>query len=290
MKQLRLFTAIFLAALGIDQALKAYVSGLKQPSTFGFIELFPVPNPGIIFGAFIDVPALVRVLLLSTLFFFIAFFVVFLLFMLRRKDILSLKIGMVLLTAGFFGNVLDRIRIGYALDYVLAHLFGYAVYFNFADAVQWAGATLILVAVFRHREALWSEKNQRNRVLIDRRFQLTVASIFAACTLFTTLAIGLISYAYIATTLRKFPWIENSPILHSYLWTFVVISILFTAIMFLVGIQLTFYSAGPLYAFRRHIELLLEGKPSKPLKLRTGDFHPELEELSRRLLEFRGKP
>lgn len=60
--------------------------------------------------------------------------------------------SLTLLIAGGVGNLIDRIRLGYVVDYINISFFGYV--FNFADCCVVIGSILLVIAV------LWSSKNE----------------------------------------------------------------------------------------------------------------------------------
>ena len=81
---------------------------------------------------------------------------------------------------------------------------------------------------------------------------------------------------------------HNTRLLDSYLWPFVIsftiVSLVFGAVLFLIGRVLSARIAGPLYAFEKFLDDLANGKPRK-LKLRAGDEFKHLEQLALRLTQ-----
>ncbi|MEM7691132.1 MAG: signal peptidase II [Pseudomonadota bacterium] len=74
---------------------------------------------------------------------------------LRRvpKDQWSLALGLALVLGGAVGNLVDRIRLGYVVDFISVHYGSwYFPTFNVADAAISVGAFFIIVDSFQSRE------------------------------------------------------------------------------------------------------------------------------------------
>jgi signal peptidase II len=70
-----------------------------------------------------------------------------------------------------------------------------------------------------------------------------------------------------------------------------VIALAFVSASFLLGKVLSHRTAGPIYAFEKYLNDMLDGKQPKKLKLRAGDEFKHLEELANRLGDhFDGTP
>ncbi len=71
---------------------------------------------------------------------------------LRGRDQALLSCGLALILAGAIGNVIDRLRIGHVVDFVLAHWHeAYFPAFNVADSAITVGAALLLFDAWRER-------------------------------------------------------------------------------------------------------------------------------------------
>lgn len=74
--------------------------------------------------------------------------IVLLVFTVRYKHKRPLfLISSVMIMSGGVGNLIDRIRLGYVIDYLDVKLFNFAV-FNFADICVVVGAVLLLIFLF----------------------------------------------------------------------------------------------------------------------------------------------
>lgn len=147
---------IALAVAVLDQVLKWYVIGVLELRKIGVIDLLPffdlryAENRGISYG-FMTAESLEGRIALFLLTGGIATGV--LIWMLREHkmgDILALA----LVLGGALGNIVDRVRLTYVLDYADFHLGAWRPFavFNLADAVITAGVVLLLARSLLIRE------------------------------------------------------------------------------------------------------------------------------------------
>lgn len=146
--------AAALLVLVADQASKAWVTnGLHLPD-LGSIRLLPVlnltwvENRGITFGLLNGVGSLGPVLL--TL---VAFSVVVALALwLWRAERVLVAVALGAVAGGAMGNIIDRLRLGYVVDFIHAHAWGWSWYvFNVADAAIVCGvAALVIDGILSH--------------------------------------------------------------------------------------------------------------------------------------------
>ena len=158
-----------LAAFGIymvDQVSKAWAvkwlrSGHDIPLIKGFLDLVYTENPGIAFGQLQDGGAFGRwffvILALAA-----AVAVLFYFLRTARNDDRHLG-ACALLLAGITGNLTDRIRFGYVIDFISAHAGSYHwPVFNVADASICLGALLLaydLVVDSRKKTGVTSQES-----------------------------------------------------------------------------------------------------------------------------------
>ncbi|HEX8476183.1 MAG TPA: signal peptidase II [Pyrinomonadaceae bacterium] len=149
--------AYLLAAAGIyltDQASKAWaVRALKRTGESrtiinGFLDLSYAENPGVAFGQLQEGGAFGR-------WFFVALAaaatVAVLVYFFRTPRSDDRLLGAcALMLAGIVGNLTDRIRLGYVIDFIDAHLGSYVwPTFNVADASICVGALLLAFDLIR---------------------------------------------------------------------------------------------------------------------------------------------
>ena len=149
------------AALGIylaDQASKAWAVktlrfGEERVIIRGFLQFIYTENPGIAFGQLQDGGAFGRwfFVVLAAL---AAVAVIYYFLRTPRNDDRVLG-ACALLLAGILGNLTDRARLGYVIDFIVVHAGSYHwPTFNIADASITVGALLLAYdLVFGHRSA-----------------------------------------------------------------------------------------------------------------------------------------
>jgi signal peptidase II len=133
-----------LALAAADQWIKAAVAatlpvGASRPVVPGLLSLTHVQNRGVAFGLLSSAAPLVPVLVVLTL-------VVFVTYNKGRQFSTPAAAGIALMAGGAVGNLIDRLRLGYVVDYLDVHIWPV---FNLADAAIVTGAGLLLVALSR---------------------------------------------------------------------------------------------------------------------------------------------
>ncbi|MDX9730430.1 MAG: signal peptidase II [Bdellovibrionales bacterium] len=270
---------------GIDQGTKAWAEGIRGLQFYGPFGLVLHHNHGAMLGLFSDLPAVLRIVTLSTGGAFLIFSFAFIQYLLPIKSLL-LRSGMSVLLGGILGNVTDRIVNGYVIDFLLIGSPERASpAFNMADALQWVGYAMIAIALIRESEILWPADNTRKRMWVNLKFQLRYCFILTGVGLGFALNAGVFSYTFLRVTIIDLVG-TNQKLLDHYLLpfvlTFIIVSLSFAAVLFLVGRVLSSRIAGPLYAFEKFLDDLAAGRP-RPLRLRAGDEFRHLEHIAARL-------
>jgi signal peptidase II len=148
--------AIALAVLLLDQAAKwivTYILQLPQRLTVQWLPFFQlnwVPNRGVSMGFLTAGSELQRWLLVGLTAAISVFVFAWLWRERRRDDVIAL--GLVL--GGALGNILDRMRLGYVVDYADLHFGEWRPFlvFNLGDAAITIGVLLLLVRALLTRE------------------------------------------------------------------------------------------------------------------------------------------
>jgi signal peptidase II len=149
--------AIAFAAAALDQWIKQLVEqGMAYHETIEllpFLALFRTHNTGIAFSMFNEMgqaPMIVMVLVVIVIVGWLASH--------TSNDQIFARIGFALILGGAFGNLIDRITLGYVIDYVLFHtpIWSFAV-FNLADAFITVGAIMVVL------DELLSWRRERTR-------------------------------------------------------------------------------------------------------------------------------
>lgn len=142
-------SAVLLCAVlvGVDQIIKLLVINNLKPLQFidvidGVLRFRYVENTGAIFGSFSThtvVLTIFSIILLG--------FTIFFLITNKTKNKL-VNICLLFMISGGIGNIIDRIRLHYVVDYIEPLFVNFAV-FNFADCLITVGAfTLIIYLIY----------------------------------------------------------------------------------------------------------------------------------------------
>ncbi len=227
-------------------------------------------------GSFSHISPFWRIVALSS---FAGFLFLFYLILVNNlsKKLNILRPGLTFLICGVLGNVIDRLFLGGAIDFV-------PLYFataNIADIFQWIGALMILYSIFKREEQIWVPDNQRGQYLVNARHQLWLASKAALAALSSSILLIILALAFIQSQIpENFP--NKSDLLLSMAFISIFLSLSMTLIIFYYSLKLTNRSAGPLYAFERYVDDLLNGE-RYDLYLREGDHHQHLKKVAKKL-------
>jgi signal peptidase II len=261
--------SLLLALVALDQTSKHVDFGLLQTW----------PNKGFIFGLYADVDPLFRIIFLSTLFgFLFSLYVVALYFLPHRRT--KAIYGSTLMIAGMAGNVIDRALLGHAIDFLPLHLGeNFAVVFNLADLFQWPGAILI---VWDYLSFIPGPSNRKTMIILPKE-QLRMATKFLVVTLATGIIFGLFSYTFMRTVVLSKLYPGSTQIMTLFLVSYCLLLGILGLWSFAVGLAVSHRSAGPLYAFERHINDLIADNQVNPLLFRQGDHYRHLLILAQKI-------
>ncbi len=151
----KIFFVILILAAVLDQVTKAYISwsfsiGESVDVIPSYFNLTFIQNYGIAFGFLSGLDPLIRSPLLILLP-MVAFVVIFLsLRETKENDLLSI-ISFSLIAGGALGNLLDRIRLGFVIDFLDFHFDSQWHYpaFNMADVAICSGVGILLILTIR---------------------------------------------------------------------------------------------------------------------------------------------
>jgi signal peptidase II len=146
--------AVAAAVLAIDQASKYWVvdvlrlSPTEPMDVLAWLRLKLVHNRGITFGL-LDSDSMVSTLVLAAIALAI---VAGLLVWLRRAEHAEVAASIGAVIGGAIGNVVDRLRLGFVVDFIHAHYAGWSWYvFNLADAAIVCGVAVLVLDGMRRR-------------------------------------------------------------------------------------------------------------------------------------------
>ncbi|MGE3972958.1 MAG: signal peptidase II [Bdellovibrionales bacterium] len=269
----------------IDQTTKMWASNLGVPFFIGPMGFMLHHNPGVILGTFSDVPPMLRIVSLSTGGAFLIFCFMIIQYLLPPQTLI-LRAGMSILLGGILGNVTDRIRWGYVVDFVVFRWEQWLTpAFNLADALQWVGYFLVIYCLFKDGKRLWPDQNLRKSFLIDPKYQFKYALKLTSFAFCFALLTGILSYTFLKVAIEELTGpltAQSEHIMITFTFTFLIVSVAFCTILFFVGLMLAHKAAGPIYAFEKFLEDLYAGK-TRSLKLRGGDEFQKLERMAAKL-------
>lgn len=140
------FIILILSLIAIDLfsknlAVIYLIYGQTEPTIFPFIDFLLIYNSGIAFGIFDSDNSLnSQILLLVTL--AISFYLIW---MIASEDILKKKYALCIITAGAYGNIIDRAIDNKVTDFLHLEILDFSFFiFNLADAFITIGAILLI--------------------------------------------------------------------------------------------------------------------------------------------------
>lgn len=281
--------SVLVGLIVIDQITKVWASGISFRE-IGFFRLILTHNHGAMLGLFSELPAVLRIVTLSTSGVFLLSIYALIQYLIPVR-LMPLRLGLSILVGGILGNVLDRILHGYVVDFIAVQ-FGqwHSPIWNVADVIQWVGYVFIVYSIIKHGEQIWPDNNIRKTFWVNRKFQIKYSSLFMVTGLFLNLICLVFSYTYLKVTIAEIAG-PNKFLIDkfgdAFMYTFLVMSLTFSIVLFSVGKMISHRIAGPLYAFERFLKEVLDGKgltkQGTPLKLRAGDEFRHLEQLAEQI-------
>jgi len=139
---------IFIDFYSKNLAIENLVYGQSLETFIPFIDLLLIYNSGIAFGIFDNGSVFTSyILLILTL-----LISLYLIWMIINESEVNKKIALSIITAGAFGNILDRINDGQVTDFLHLEILNFSFFiFNFADAFITIGAILIIYFEFIYK-------------------------------------------------------------------------------------------------------------------------------------------
>lgn len=86
----------------------------------------------------------------------------------HRLKSVKWNIPLVLIAAGGIGNLIDRIRLGYVIDFIDLHAINFAI-FNVADTCVTIGVALLIILFLWH-EGVFKRRKSRSGIFTRRKF------------------------------------------------------------------------------------------------------------------------
>lgn len=271
--------SIFAFTLITDQALKLWALNLDLPLKTLGLQFFPVGNRGVLGGYLADLDPWILRIFFTVLFGFLCIGTALAIHFLKEKPIPILKTGLVIYVSGIFGNVLDRMRTGRVIDYILIPTGGgEGMAFNFADLMVFIGFILILVALFRESGQIWYRDNKRQGLWVEPRFQLHFGLLTAFVGFAHFFVIAIYSYVFLRvfiTSTESVAALGPERIIRDYLFGLFVIEGVAILLSFISSIIVSHRLVGPIVALEQFIKRKLTTENSGRLQLRSTDYFRE---------------
>jgi len=146
--------AVSAAVVLVDQLTKWLVLGSfsygERLELTGFLNLVLAFNKGAAFSFLADAPGWQTPLLIA---FALAAAIIVSVLLVRSSGRVSFRAGLAAILGGAIGNVIDRWRFGYVVDFIDVHAGGWHwPAFNVADSAITVGAVLLILDGFMHDE------------------------------------------------------------------------------------------------------------------------------------------
>ena len=136
---------VFIVLVFLDQITKNLAYNIirplyEVPLFKDVLELRYVENPGAAFGFFKELGWLIILLTICILLILFIYYAR----LLKSKGLFLLKLALLLIFSGAFGNLIDRFKYGFVVDFIYVSVINFPV-FNMADIyVSIGGITIIL--------------------------------------------------------------------------------------------------------------------------------------------------
>ena len=265
------FASVFI----LDRISKMNVSFLSTLKDIGPFHIEAHLNRGFILQALSDSSVFTRVVFVLTLYGFI-FFAFSLFHALLPAPLKELRLASVIFFGSITGNAFDRASSGSVNDFIRVTVGESNIYFNLADFFMWIGLGLSLYFIFKDETKIWHLKSKRKSYFVYIKYQMWSAFQVAVVALSSTLILILFSYSFFVHAEQM-----NGRL---YLLTAIPLALVFSAITFFSSLLFSHKSAGPIFAFEKYVEALLEGD-QREFDLRQGDHHRQLIHLAKKLRE-----
>ena len=282
---------IFLIGVGLDLLLKYLVVSGKWTSTGSFLDVAAKFNTEFFGGMFSDANEWVVQIFFTIISVFLFIFSTVFYFVLRRQDVPRLKYGTILLSAGFFGNVLDRVLRGTSTNIFTLKFTAYAeATLNFADLLCLLGSIYVILALALDSKQIFHHYNLKRKLLIEPKFQIEFSLILVFIGILNATMIGIYSYSYLRVYLSQAGYVVLgvNDLMKDYLFGLVIMEFFFLIATFIVGIIFSHKMIGPIQAFEGFVRRLLTNSQiarDKNFRLRQLDYFKNFERLANLLQE-----
>lgn len=266
-----LITFIFLLSLTFLIRHFFQTNDISGEYLFGLLKFNLHTNSSFIFGLFRDASYFIRIVVLSVSLGIISLISIYFYTYLSR-DLSLIRWGLTIMLSGVFGNGVEKLFYNHVVDYASINFYPFnAYYFNLSDALQIAGLLIVIVEIFRKQEIIWFPNLRRQKVLIYKEIQLSIAIKILGIVFIGNLTQLVLAFALLFPRMQS----GSDDLQVIFLLSFVVLNLLLIPIIGYFLLQELLKCIGPIYALERHLNnSALDGEP---LKLRKSDYFGSLE-------------
>ena len=232
---------------------------------FAVENFLAIQNHGLFLNFFHQQPGTIKVIALTTFAAFLFFVFIAVIYVLPLK-LHFLRNMLTFIMAAVLGNTYDKFTLGYTIDYITVG----STAFNLADIWMFLGLLGINIFLFRKHDKLWKKDDNRRLHILDFPEQASFAVKFMLSSFCTSLIMGALAFSFLQAYLGS-SVLRSEKILHTFIFLFLTISVLFCLVIFCMGIFWSHKIVGPLYALERHLDEMLEGKNTQ-FTMRERDY------------------
>lgn len=274
------FLLLFIIVLIPDQVSKIVITFTNYSLNTEYFSLFSWEDDSFFLNLISGLPKIVTQVFSSIILAYLSLLLLGVLYFFKNKNLYYIKCGFTVLFFSFISNFIDM---AYKSSITLIiHLKSLSLSGNLASVYKYCGVVFILFGIITHWKELIGKDTRRKTFLIDNNYQLKTSFFFAIALVVQGMTFTLFSYFYFNNFTFNFNLGNSDDISLPYLFGILVILILFILVSFFVCIIYTQKTVGPLIAFERFIDDLLQGKDAQ-MHMRDGDHLQDLKRLSEKL-------
>ena len=263
----------FILLLSLTMLIRHYFHSfdLTGEHVLGFIKFQVHTNSSFIFGLFKDASHFIRIVVLAVSLGIISLISVYFYTFLSR-ELTLIRWGLTVMLAGIFGNGLEKLFYNHVIDYANIDLYPFqSYYFNFSDALQLIGLIIVISEVFKKQEIIWFPNLRRQKILIYKDIQISIAIKILGIVLIGNLTQLVLAFALLFPRMQS----GSDDLQILFLMSFVILNLIMIPIIGYFLLKELLKCIGPIYAIERHLNNVdLDGQP---IKLRKTDYFASLE-------------
>lgn len=240
-----------------------------------------VKNQGLLLNTFENLPSNIKVISLATGAGVLFFFYMTLLFLINQKMKFP-RYALSLIMGGIFSNTLDKIIFGYTKDFI--PFWSYA--FNFADILTMGGTIFLLIYIIKNQHEIWITNESRRNILVNPHAQVMFGLKYSIVSLCTSILMGVFAFTFIKNQILPEILVSSNNFMSTFMVLYFTLTLLFSSIVFVIGVIVSHRFVGPIVALERFVEGLNQGNDVS-LSRRQGDYFKHLEELSVKIKEIK---